>query len=114
VPSGDDPFILRSYEGTWAETGVQGVTFRQLFFDSESRRVTMLVRMAPGSVYPPHRHRSSEECLVLQGDLWVGNTMLRAGDHQRSEAGTLHGEQSSRGGCLLLVTASPDDEMHAP
>ena len=66
--------------------------------------------MAPGTSYPGHRHAGVEECYVLEGDLRVGDLVMRAGDYQRAAIGSVHGVQSTEGGCLLLVLMSDRDE----
>jgi anti-sigma factor ChrR (cupin superfamily) len=108
--TGDKPpaglFIRRADEGAWVETGEPGVTRRVLYFDRASRRVTVLFRMAAGSRYRGHAHTGVEESLVLEGDLRVGGLVLHAGDYQRAEPGSDHDEQSTEGGCLVLVTAT--------
>jgi len=38
---------------------------------------------------------------------------MRAGDYQRAETGSTHPVQSTRGGCLLLLTSSLRDELVA-
>jgi S1-C subfamily serine protease len=40
---------------------------------------------------------------VLEGDLRAGGRVLRAGDDQRAEPGSRHAEQSTEGGCLILL-----------
>ncbi len=104
-------FTLRSDEGDWDETGVDGVQVRRLFVDRGSNRMTCMFRMAAGTSYPSHVHDGAEECYVLQGDLHVGDIVMHAGDYQRAPGGSLHGVQSTEGGCLLLVTTSLSDEM---
>lgn len=104
-------FTLRSDEGQWLETGVEGVKIRRLFVDRTSNRMTCMFRMAPGSSYPSHVHDGDEECYVLQGDLHVGDIVMHAGDYQRAPGGSEHGIQSTESGCLLLVTTSLSDEM---
>jgi anti-sigma factor ChrR (cupin superfamily) len=109
----EDLVIQRRSEGTWESTGVEGVTVKRLFLDAERGYVTMLVRMAPGSSYPSHRHGGYEECYVLQGDLSVGDTVLHAGDYQRAEGGSVHLVQSTKDGCLLFIVSSQHDELLA-
>lgn len=95
-------------------TAFPGVHVRCLAVDEAADRVTMLVRMDAGSSYPAHRHGGAEECFVVQGDLEVGaEHELVAGDFQRMEAGSCHTVQSTRGGCLLLITSSRQDELLA-
>jgi predicted ChrR family anti-sigma factor len=103
--------LVRAEEGGWEPTGVDGVVVRRLFLDVENDRATMLVRMAPGTSYPAHVHAGAEECFVLEGDLLVGESRMRAGDYQRATSGSLHGMQSTEGGCLLFIVSSLHDEM---
>jgi anti-sigma factor ChrR (cupin superfamily) len=104
-------FTMRSTEGEWSETGVPGVAVRRLFVDAAANRMTAMFRMAPGTAYPRHIHDEAEECYVLQGDLHVGDIVLKAGDYQRAGAGSNHDVQWTEGGCLLFITCSMSDEL---
>ena len=104
-------FTLRTAQGRWEETGVEGIQVRRLFVDRANDRMTAMFRMAPGTSYVPHVHGGPEECYVLEGDLYVGDELvLHAGDYQRASPGSLHGVQRTEAGCLLLVTCSLHDE----
>ncbi len=103
--------IQSAAEAEFQPTAIEGISVRQLSLDAAADRVTMLVRMAPGAAYPAHRHAAPEECLVLEGDLRVGAESMRAGDFQRAEADSVHGVQSTEGGCLLLIVSSLHDEL---
>ena len=109
-----DPFkgltFVKASEGTWHEMA-PGVSAKVLFYDPVSRRSTALVRMAPGTRYPPHRHAEAEELYVLEGGWLYGGHELTVGDYHRAEAETEHHDTSSDEGCLLLVISSPQDEM---
>ena len=102
---------LRRDEGQWEATSVPGIDVKPLGVDAERRYVTMLVRMAAGSAYVPHRHAGLEECFVLEGDLRVAGEHLHAGDYQRADTASLHGVQSTDEGCTLLIVSSQDDEL---
>jgi anti-sigma factor ChrR (cupin superfamily) len=78
---------------------------RMLFVDPRRRAMTCLMRVPPGASIPGHVHQGSEECLVLEGDLRVGDVTLTSGDFQRTAPGFPQGDQSSSSGCLLLVTS---------
>ncbi|MFN0133373.1 MAG: cupin domain-containing protein [Phycisphaerales bacterium] len=106
-PFADDPadmVLLRAAHADWVETGVPGVQSRNLWVDRERARATVLLRLAPGVVYPDHDHPGVEECLVIQGDLELGGKVMLAGDYMRIPAGGQHGTPRTTGGCLLLVT----------
>lgn len=113
--SGDDRapgwFIKRHSEEDWQPIGIPGIHVRRLFLDPERNQITMLVRMAPGAEYPRHIHDGPEECLVLEGDLYAGDTVFRKGDYQRMSPGSRHAVQGTRHGCLLLIVSSLSDEL---
>jgi len=88
----------------WEPTAIEGIQARRLHVDASADRVTMLVRMAPGTAYPGHRHGGDEECLVLEGDLQVGDRRMVAGDYQVAPAGSIHGTPSTENGRLLFRT----------
>jgi predicted ChrR family anti-sigma factor len=101
----------RSSDSVWEKSDVSGVSLRVLNVDREQNQFVAMVRMAAGSSYPRHVHRGSEQCLVLEGDLHVGEEVLGPGDYQKADAGSLHGIQFTTGGCLLLITSSLSDEF---
>ena len=108
---GDAFLFLSASECRFEPTSMPGVEARRLFVDPESDRVTMLVRMAPGSSYPAHVHGGPEECLVISGDLRIGALHMKGGDFQHAEAGSTHVVQSTDEGCVLLIVSSLHDEI---
>lgn len=110
-PIHGDLLVVRKDQGGWEETGVAGVRVRRLLVDTERNQFTGLIQMDAGAAYPRHVHNGPEECLVLEGDLHVGETVLNAGDYQFAPPGSLHGIQSTERGCLLLITSSLTDEL---
>lgn len=103
--------IVRSASGGFRPTEFEGIEVRPLSVDADRDTVTMLIRMAPGSSYPEHKHAAREECFVLSGDLQVGGEDMLEGDYQVAPEGSLHPVQSTRGGCTLLIVSSQHDEM---
>ncbi|MSR61377.1 MAG: hypothetical protein EXS08_02865 [Planctomycetes bacterium] len=104
--------VVNGDDSAFEPTDIPGIRVRRLFVDEPADRVTMLVRMDAGASYPAHRHGGVEECFVIQGDLSVGDaTQLHAGDYQRMDKDSDHAVQSTRGGCVLLITSSQHDEL---
>ena len=58
---------------TRATTGDAGVAFKLLYTDRERGTFTTLVRMDAGASIPAHRHLGVEQCLVIDGDLAIGD-----------------------------------------
>jgi len=111
--NGDDSaglHVVRSGEGEW-ESVRDGIEVKKLYVDQAADRITMLIRMAPGTAYVPHRHAGPEQCLVLDGDLHEGDLVVRQGDYQCVAEGTVHGAQWTENGCLLLIVCSQRDEL---
>lgn len=109
--SADGLTTVPASEQGWESIGVAGIDVRKLSVDPVRRLATMLVRMAPGTQYPPHRHASREECFVVSGAVEVAGRTLRAGDYQVADEGSTHGVQTTEEGCLLFIVSSQDDEL---
>jgi len=95
----------------WQKLAVEGVDMKTLHVDTVAKRATILVRMAPGTSYPGHRHAGDEDCYVISGSLQVGVLTMHAGDFQRAPAGSRHPVQSTATGCLLFIQTSLHDEL---
>jgi hypothetical protein len=77
----------------------------------EPERVSMLVRLAPGVAYPPHRHAGVEELHLLDGELWIEDRKLYPGDYNRAEPGTADQRVWSETGCTCVLITSPHDQL---
>lgn len=86
-------------------TGAPGIDFQLLYNDPKSGLGTYLLRMAPGSRYPAHRHLDNEQCLLLEGDLRWGSVSYHAGDFLVAGDGTVHPEITTEKGNLQLIIA---------
>ncbi len=92
---------LRAGTGIWTEMS-PGVTYTVLFEDPVAKRRSILVRALPGSNYGSHFHgEGHEECLVLEGDLIMGDLKLLAGDFHLAAKGSSHPAATTMSGCLL-------------
>jgi anti-sigma factor ChrR (cupin superfamily) len=59
--------------------------------------------MQPGASIQGHHHASAEECLVLEGDLRIGDLHLKAGDYHVAAEGSIHPVLRSQGGAVMFV-----------
>jgi anti-sigma factor ChrR (cupin superfamily) len=109
---GDSP-LSQSRGASWRapewKTVAPGISCKLLATDSERDRVSMLVRLAPGTAYPPHVHAGVEELHLLDGELWIEERKLHPGDYNRAEAGSRDRRVWSETGCTcVLITSSQD------
>jgi hypothetical protein len=81
-----------------------GLSMRVLNVDPVAKRFTSLLRFAPGARLPAHPHASAEECVLLEGSLYMGGVKMTAGAYLRVEAGVDHVEQWSDTGALAFIT----------
>jgi len=95
-------------EPPWADVA-PGISVKIFASDPERHRVSMQVRLVPGGEYPAHTHAGVEELHLLDGELWIDDRKLRAGDYNRAEPGTGDSRVWSETGCsCVLVTSTRD------
>jgi anti-sigma factor ChrR (cupin superfamily) len=104
------PATRQCSEPEWEEVA-PGISCKLLATDTEKHRVSMLVRLAPGVEYPPHRHAGVEELHLLHGELWIDDRKLYPGDYNRAEPGTADKRVWSETGCTCVLITSPLDEL---
>ncbi len=72
-----------------------------------------LLKLSPGAVLPAHYHPIDEECLVLEGELSIGNELvLKKGDFHLAAKGVLHAEITSSSGALLYLRGAVPELSH--
>ena len=109
--TGEEPVVptTRQWsEQEWAEMA-PGVSCKLLATDTERGRVSMLVRLAPGTHYPAHTHAGVEELYLLHGELWLNDRKLCPGDYNRSEPPSVDEGVWSETGCTCVLIASLAD-----
>ncbi|WP_418320812.1 cupin domain-containing protein [Piscinibacter sakaiensis] len=74
--------------------------------------MSYLVRMAPGSVLPPHRHPVDEECVVLDGEVQVGELRIGPGGFHLGRKDLPHAAVRSDGGALIFLRGAVPDLAH--
>jgi len=97
-------------ESEWEEVA-SGISCQLLATDEEKERVSMLVRLAPGAAYPPHRHASVEELYLLDGKLVIDDKTLYPGDYNRAEPDTGDQRVWSETGCTCVLLTSTRDVL---
>lgn len=97
--------LVRHGRRRWSEVSA-GVEALALWGDREV--VSMLVRFAPGASVPDHHHALDEDCLVLDGEMFLGDILLRAGDYQLAPAGGGHWGETSDVGVLFFFHGALD------
>ncbi|MFN4263152.1 MAG: cupin domain-containing protein [Thioalkalivibrionaceae bacterium] len=102
----------RAHEGQWWSVR-DGIRIKSLHVDKRSGSRSFLMSIAAGATYPAHPHQHDEECIVLEGDVRIGDERLVAGDYHLAPAGSVHTELSSEHGALLFLRAGLEDTTPA-
>jgi quercetin dioxygenase-like cupin family protein len=97
-------------EPEWKEVA-PGIRCKLLAANRETHEVAMLVRLAPGASYPAHTHAGLEELHLLDGELWIDERKLYAGDYNRGEPGASDHRVWTETGCTCLLITSTKDVL---
>lgn len=93
-------------QGPW-QPFAPGVTMKLLHQDGGT--LSYLLRLQPGASLPAHRHPQDEECLVLEGEMHIGDIVIGPGGYHLGRRGVLHDRLSSPGGALIFLRgAAPE------
>ncbi len=95
-------YTIQAGEGEW-QTIMPLIQMKVLRDDGKTR--TFLLKLSPGAKLPTHHHTIEEECLVLEGDAFIGNETVFAGDYHLAKPGSKHEVLGSHNGALLLLRA---------
>jgi anti-sigma factor ChrR (cupin superfamily) len=105
-PAAVDPppstFTIRAADMRWVSVG-PGVEVKVLRMDRERNDQTVLIRMQPGSIVVGHRHTQEEECLILEGEVYIGDYRLGPGDMHVARPGAVHAPIRAPHGALLMI-----------
>lgn len=102
-------FVKGAADSAWLPLPVAGAFVKLLSFDDSSSHAVVLGKLEAGASYPGHTHTHSEDIWMLTGDLHVNDQVLRGGDFHHAGAGSTHGVNWSKDGCLLLAVLSKED-----
>jgi len=105
------PMLFSTLDDTGWDDFCPGVRIRELWNGGERRSV--LVRMRPGASVNAHGHALDEECMMLAGEAFIGDTLLRSGEFQLAPQGSRHGAISTDVGALFFVNGSLDPAAYA-
>lgn len=83
---------------------------------AEGEAISLLARFAAGASVPAHEHGIAEECLMVEGELFLGDLLLPEGGFQAAPAGSRHGALFADAPCLLFfhgaIDAAAIDNAH--
>lgn len=103
---GEGPLTVRDAEAGWPEFA-PGIRRRVLW--QGDGQAALLYHADPGAAVPNHVHGHDEECLMVQGELFLDDLLLQPGDYQLAPAGTGHRITQTETG--VVIYAHGDAEL---
>lgn len=98
----DAALTIRFSGGDWKPI-MDGVEKKTLLRDEEKGEESYLVKVAPGIRFPAHGHQKIEECLVVEGEFFIGDLRLSAGDFHVVPPGFEHVEAYTEFGTVVFI-----------
>lgn len=97
--------LVRDREAGWPEFA-PGIARRVLW--TADGEAALLYRADPGASVPGHGHGHDEECLMVQGELFLDDVLLQQGDYQLAPAGTGHRITETDTGVIIYAHGDLD------
>lgn len=98
--AGDAPVTVTERDGSWRSVG-EGVVEKVLWESEEGR--SRFVRIAPGGYYCPPTYQRDGEFMVVAGEIFFGDILLRQEELHLAPAGSCHKEISSDCGGTFFI-----------
>jgi len=96
----EHPHTVRDCEAPWVRLSSHIERRVLCQWDQEA---ALLYRLHAGVQVPHHGHAHDEECLVLEGEVFIDDELLRPGEYQLAPAGSHHEGVSSDTGSILFA-----------
>ena len=103
--AGDAPQTVRDAEAGWPGFA-PGIRRRVLW--ARDGLAALLYLAEPGASVPAHVHGHDEECLMVDGELFLDDLLLQPGDYQLAPAGTGHRMTATDTGVVIYAHGDLD------
>ena len=101
-PTKGGSIYIRPQDMEWRPSQFEGIEIKVLYQNEEAGELTCLLRWAPGTTLPFHKHPEIEQSWVLEGSFSDHDGISRAGEVVYRRPGSLH-ETYSEEGCVLVA-----------
>lgn len=102
---GEQPQAVLDAEAGWPDFA-PGIQRRVLW--QRDGQAALLYFAQPGAAVPLHSHGHDEECLMVQGELFLDDLLLQHGDWQLAPAGTGHHTTATDTGVVIYAHGDLD------
>lgn len=105
APASDPARTVHDADSDWPDYA-PGIQRRVLW--QHGGQAALLYYAQPGASVPMHTHGYDEECLMVQGELFLDDILLQEGDYQLAPAGTGHRITETDTGVIIYAHGDLD------
>ncbi len=99
---GADTATVRPDDGEWEKFSPR-IRMKVLRREPDGSSMSYLLKLEPGAFLVPHRHHHDEECVVLEGEVTIGDLRVGPGTYHLAPRGKIHEPIRSEHGAVLYV-----------
>ena len=104
---------IRPQDLEWRPTQFEGIQIKVLYENKQAGELTCLLKWAPGSTLPFHKHPEIEQSWVLDGSFSDHEGICRAGEYVYRTPGSMHETHSAEGCTILAIYRKPNIFRHS-
>jgi anti-sigma factor ChrR (cupin superfamily) len=98
----------RHGSGEWIDMS-PGLKIKVMHEIPRLKRFTFMAWLQPNAEYADHDHEQDEEIYMIEGELIIGDIILKPGDFHIAKAGKHHPVHRTMTGCICLITQAMDN-----
>lgn len=107
-PTRDGSVYVRPQDMEWQQSQFEGVQIKVLYENKAAGELTCLLKWAPGTTLPFHKHPEIEQSWVLEGSFSDHDGICRAGEYVYRTPGSMHETHSAEGCIILAIYRKPN------
>jgi quercetin dioxygenase-like cupin family protein len=97
----------------WKPSQFEGIDIKVLYEDRALGELTCLLRWAPGTTLPFHKHPEIEQSYVVSGSFSDHDGTCHAGEYVWRRPGSMHETHSAEGCVILAIYRKPNIFRHS-
>jgi len=92
----------------WAPSPFEGIQTKILYSNPDTGMSTIMFKMAPGAVVPPHEHTAVEQTYMIEGSLADDQGEVTAGNFVWRPGGNAHKAWAPKGAIFISFFMKPN------
>src|SRR5690606_14710184 len=107
-PTKNGSVYVKPQDMEWKPAQFEGIEIKVLYENKEAGELTCLLRWAPGTTLPFHKHPEIEQSYVISGSFSDHDGICRAGEYVYRIPGSLHETHSEEVCTIVAIYRKPN------